>query len=97
MDATNTISTEQLLKLNNTLRTHGISLSTLIFVSCVEDEESSLKDICDKLGISSAGMTTIRDSASDKHFVKEVDCHDRRKRVYTITNLGIELLASLRQ
>lgn len=97
MDANNINLMEQFLKLNDTLKKYNISLSTFLFVACVEHEELSLGDIGEKLGITSAGMTTIRDSASYKCFIKEITTEDRRKKVYTITDKGIELIASCRQ
>ncbi len=97
MDATDTNSTEQLLKLNDTLRLYSINLSVFIMVACVETEELSLGDIGSKLGITAAGMTSIRDTADKGGFIEEVQEADRRKRVYRITDLGRELLASCRQ
>lgn len=97
MDANNINSTEQLLKLNDTLRKHNIGFSAFLFVACVENENLNLTDIAEKISISSAGMTTIRDCAQDNFFVEEVKAEDRRQRVYKITDKGIELLASCRQ
>ena len=97
MDAININSTEQLLRLNDTLKKYSISLSVFIFVSCLEYVDLNLTEIGDKIKISSAGMTTIRDSASDSGFIEEVKTDDRRSKIYRITDLGKELLGSARQ
>lgn len=90
-------SIEQLLKLNNTLRTYNISFSVFIFVASLESENRNLKEISDLMHISSAGMTTIRDCAEDNGFIELVKSDDRREKIYKITDKGIELLASCRQ
>jgi DNA-binding MarR family transcriptional regulator len=91
-------STEQLLTLNNTLQKYKIGLTLFIFVSCVEtDQDLKLTEIGDKLNLSPAAMTMIRDKAVEAKFIIETKTIDRRTKCYEITDLGKELLASARQ
>ena len=97
MDANNMNSAESLIKLQNTLQKYSISLSVLIMVSLIEEEELNLSYICEKIQISNAAMTTVKDTAEKLGFVQEYSTDDRRKKLYGITDKGKELLASCRQ
>jgi len=97
MRVTNINSTEQLLKLNDTLQKYKIGLSLFIFVSIVENSDSNLTEIGAKLNLSSAAMTVVRDKAVDAKFIIETITESRRSKFYQITDLGKELLASARQ
>ena len=99
MRVTNINSTEQLLKLNDTLQKYKIGLSLFIFVSIVEnsDQDFTLTQIGEKLNLSSAAMTVVRDKAVAAKFIIETITESRRAKFYQITDLGKELLASARQ
>lgn len=97
MDANTINSAESLVKLQETLLKHSISLSVLITVALVEEKELNLKEISDTLGVSCSSMTTIKDTAEKLSFIQEYSIEDRRKKLYGITDTGKELLASCRQ
>lgn len=97
MDATNTNSIDSLLKLQNTLQKYSIGLPVLITIAMLEDDELNLSYISDKLGVSTAYMTSLRDTAEERGFIQIATSLDRRKKCYNITDKGRELLASCRQ